>query len=353
MECMGSSSRGAHAQSLCAAREIFAAREKAARFFGCENPAGVVFSSNATEALNTAVCGILRPGDHVITTDMEHNSVLRPLYRMEAEQGVALDFVRADKRGALNYGDFGRLIRKETRAVICTHASNLTGDVVDVARVGKFAREWGLLFVVDAAQTAGILPIHMGEMNIDILCFTGHKGLLGPQGTGGLCIRTWEPIRPLKTGGTGIHSFSRTQPGQLPEALEAGTLNGHGIAGLSAAFDYICREGRETIQKRETALMTRFYQGVKEIPGVRVYGDFTGVRAPIVTLNLGDRDSGEISHILDRDYGIATRPGAHCAPRLHEALGTKEQGAVRFSFSWYNTDTEVDMAIRAIREIQA
>ena len=287
----------------------------------------------------------------MIATDLEHNSVLRPLYRLEAERSVSLSFVPADRQGRIDYGDFERLIRPETRAIVCTHASNLTGNAVDIGRVGAIAHAHGLIFLVDASQTAGVLPIDMEAQQIDLLCFTGHKSLMGPQGTGGLCIREGIALRPWKVGGTGVQTYNPAQPEQLPTRLEAGTLNGHGIAGLSAALDYIRAVGMETIREKEEALMRRFYEGVSVIPGVTVYGDFTAPRTAVVALNIRDYDSGEVSDALAQDYGIATRPGAHCAPRMHRALGTEHQGAVRFSFGWFNTEHEIDTAIRAVKEL--
>ena len=298
-----------------------------------------------------AINGLVRAGDHVLSTDLEHNSVLRPLYRLRDERGVALDFVPADRQGRIDYTDLERLLRPETRAIVCTHASNLTGDAVDLARVGELAHAHGVLLVVDASQSAGVLPIDMERMHIDVLCFTGHKSLMGPQGTGGLCLRGDPDILPWKVGGTGVQTFSERQPEQLPVRLEAGTLNGHGIAGLDAALDFIAETGMETIRAHETALMRRFYEGVRDIPGVTVYGDFTHERTAVVALNIADLDSGEVADALAEDYGIATRSGAHCAPRLHRALGTEGQGAVRFSFGWYNTEEETDAAIRAVEEL--
>ena len=351
MRSMGNSSRGTHSGSLAASRTIYATREKLARFFGCPRADHVVFTCNSTEALNIAISGTIGAGDHVITTDLEHNSVLRPLYRLQDEKGTAVSFVPADRQGCIDYADFEQLIRHETWAIICTHASNLTGNLVDIARVGAIARAHRLLFIVDASQTAGVFPIDMEAMGIDILCFTGHKGLMGPQGTGGLCLREGVEVRPWKVGGSGVQTYNRSQPPQLPTRLEAGTLNGHGIAGLSAALDYIEEVGLEAIHAKEDALMRRFYAGVTQIPSVTVYGDFSGERAAVVALNIGDYDSSAVSDVLSQDYDIATRPGAHCAPRMHEALGTTELGAVRFSFSWFNTEEEVDAAIAAMREI--
>jgi selenocysteine lyase/cysteine desulfurase len=253
-----------------------------------------------------------------------------------------------------------KLFCPDTKAVVCTHASNLTGNMVDVRRVADMAHAHGALLIVDAAQSAGTRNVDMQALGADVLCFTGHKGLLGPQGTGGMCIREGVEIRPFKVGGTGVHSYSRTQPAEYPTRLEAGTLNGHGIAGLSAAIDFLNETGVEAVEAHEAALTARFYEGVKDISGVRVLGDvadciedgrLTKPHAGIVALNIRDYDSGEVSDALAADYGIATRPGAHCAPRLHEALGTKEQGAVRFSFAYFTTEEEIDAAIDAVKDL--
>ena len=345
----GNCGRGGHQGALSAARAIYETREKIAALLGCPRADHVCFTQNSTQALNIAVCGLLGPGDHVISTDLEHNSVLRPLYRLRSA-GAAVDFVPADSRGRLDCGGFERLLRPETKAIVCTHASNLTGDAVDIARVGRFAREHGLLFILDASQTAGVLPIDLAAMGIDVVCFTGHKSLMGPQGTGGLCLREGLEIRPFTVGGTGVQSYSEAQPGEYPTRLEAGTLNGHGLAGLSAALDFLSETGIARIHAHEDALARRFYKAVRDLPGVTVYGDFSApVRAPVVTLNIGDFDSAEVSDELAERFGIATRPGAHCAPRLHRALGTEEQGAVRFSWSYFNTEEETAAAAEAVR----
>lgn len=351
IQSMGNSSRGTHAGSMAASHTVYDARVKLARLLGCPRADHVVFTANITESLNIAINGLIGKGDHVITTDCEHNSVLRPLYRLADEQEVELSFVSADKQGNLDYDAFARLMQPNTRAIVCTHASNLTGNLTDVARVSAVAKSHGVLLIVDAAQTAGAYPIDMATLGIDVLCFTGHKGLMGPQGTGGLCVREGLMIRPWKVGGSGVQSYSHTHPVQMPACLEAGTLNGHGIAGLSAAVDFINDAGVSAIHDREMTLMRRFYDGVKDVPGVTIYGDFSRERTAMVTLNLGDYESGAVSDALSEDYGIATRPGAHCAPRMHQALGTVQQGAVRFSFSWFNTEEEIDAAICAIREL--
>ncbi len=353
LQTLGNSSRGTHEGALDAAHTIYDARCKLAELFGCRRADHVAFTGNVTQALNIALCGLLGPGDHAVSTDLEHNSVLRPLYRLAAERGVTADFAPADRQGRLDYVALERLMRPDTKLVACTHASNLTGNVVDVARVAEIAHAHGALLVLDAAQTAGTRPVNMDALGADVLCFTGHKGLMGPQGTGGLCVREGVEIAPLLVGGTGVQTYSAAQPEQYPTRLEAGTLNGHGIAGLSAAVDYINAVGLDAIREKESALTRRFYEGARAIDGVTVYGDFSGDRAAIVALNVRGRDSGEVADTLSGDYGIATRPGAHCAPRLHEALGTKEQGAVRFSFSWYTTEEEIDAALAALREIAA
>ncbi len=353
MTTMGNASRGAHGSALEAARAVYNTRAKLAKLFECSRADHVVFTSNSTEALNIAIRGTLNPGDHVISTDLEHNSVLRPLYLLEETGVISLDFVPANRQGQVDYADFERLLKPNTRAIVCTHASNLTGELLDIRRIGVFAKQKGLLLIVDASQTAGCVPIDMEAMGVDILCFTGHKGLYGPQGTGGLCIREGVEIRPFKVGGSGVQSYNPHQPEEYPTRLEAGTLNSHGIMGLSAALDFLEQTGVQAIADYEHDLMYRFYNGVKDIPGVTVYGDFTPGhnRTAVVALNIRDYDSSAVSDELAMGFDIATRPGAHCAPRMHRALGTQEQGAVRFSFSWFNTAEEVDEAIAAVKEL--
>ena len=351
MSSMGNAGRGVNEASLSASRLIYDTREKLCRLFGAEDPRQIVFTANSTESLNIAIKGILNPGDHVIATMLEHNSVLRPLYEME-KKGVRLTIVKSNPEGTLDLADIENAIAPDTKMIVCTNGSNLTGNYIDPEPIGTLAREKGIVFVVDASQTAGVFPIDVQKMKIDVLCFTGHKGMLGPQGTGGMYVRKGLSVRPLLSGGSGVQTYSKTHPTEMPTALEAGTLNGHGIAGLHAAVEYLEKTGVDTIRAREQDLMWRFYEGVKEIPGVKVYGDFsTKNRCAIVMLNIGDYDSSEVSDELLTEYGISTRSGGHCAPLMHEALGTVEQGAVRFSFSHYNTEEEVDTAIRAIREL--
>ena len=347
----GNSGRGVHGSALGASRTIYEARMALAELFGAESPDRIAFTANSTESLNIGIKGILTSGDHVITTSLEHNSVLRPLYEME-QNGVELTILPADSQGNIDYADFVRNIRPNTKAIVTTHGSNLTGNMLDINRIGQIAKEHHLIYIVDASQTAGVFPIDVQKMNIDILCFTGHKGLLGPQGTGGIYVKENIPIRPLLTGGSGVQTYLRSHPKEMPTALEAGTLNGHGIAGLLAAVQYIKEIGMDKIREKELELMWEFYNKVKMIPGIQIYGDFTDKnRCSIVTLNVGDYDSGEVSDALFQEYGIATRPGAHCAPLMHEALGTVKQGAVRFSFSHFNTKKEINIAVSALQEL--
>lgn len=351
MTTAGNASRGTHTGSLAASRTVYETRKKIADFFHCSRADHVIFTSNSTEALNIAICGTLGKGDHIISTDLEHNSVLRPLYHLE-EQGASLAFLSANKKGCIDYDDFKRSIKPNTKAIVCTHASNLTGNVLDIERIGRIAKAHNLLFIVDASQSAGCIEINMETMNIDILCFTGHKGLLGPQGTGGLCIHESVEIRPFKHGGSGIHSYEKGQPQAYPARLEAGTLNSHGIAGLCAAINYINTITIPVIAKKEQELLWHFYKGICNIPEIHIYGDFdTKERAAILSLNIEGYDSGTVSDLLSQEYDIATRPGAHCAPRMHQALGTTETGAVRFSFSSFNTMEEVETAIQALKEL--
>lgn len=350
---LGNSQRGAHEASLSASRIIYEARKRISAMFSTGLPQRVVFTANATESLNIAIQGLIRPGDHAVTTVLEHNSVLRPLY-LQADRGAKLSIVECDAAGRVSPRAIEKEIQKDTRAVVCTHASNVTGNVLDIRGIGEICRKHGVLFIVDASQTAGLFPIHMQDAHIDVLCFSGHKGLLGPQGTGCLCVREGVSIPPLMVGGTGNQSFSRTHPIEMPAALEAGTLNGHGIAGLNAALSYLSEYGTDRIREEVQALMKQFITGICELPSVTIYGDFAADgRAPVVSLNIGDRDAGEISDILAQDYGILTRPGVHCAPLMHRALGTEGQGAVRFSFSHYNTSDEIETAVAAVREIAA
>lgn len=347
----GNPGRGAHEPTLHASRLVYAARCAAAKLLNAPDPSCIAFTANATQALNTALGGLFRPGDHIITTICEHNSVLRPLYRLQ-ENGMSLSFTTADEKGRLQYDQWEGFLRPETRALVVTGASNVTGNGTDLARAAEFAHRHGLLLIVDAAQTAGELPLNVQVLGIDVLCFTGHKALLGPQGTGGLYVRPGLSVRPLVVGGSGVHSFDEQHPAQMPTALEAGTLNVPSLAGLCAGVEWILAQGVETLARREQALTVLFYERIRDLPNVKIYGDPEMTpRAPIVSLNIGDEDSARIADILWEEYGICVRAGAHCAPLMHKALGTAEQGTVRFSFSHFNTEAEVLQAAAAVREL--
>ena len=362
MRTMGNAGRGASESALDAARTITGCRERVARLLGCPRADHVAFAPNSTAALNCAINGLVGEGDHVVTTVLEHNSVLRPLNRLVREKGVRLDRVGCDRYGRLDMDELERLVTPGTRAVCVTAASNVTGNAVDVARAAAVAHAAGALVVVDASQAAGVLPIDMVGQSLDVVCFTGHKALMGPQGTGGLAVAEGVDVAPWNVGGTGVHSFDAEQPLGWPTRLEAGTLNGHGLAGLAAGIDYIAENGGVAAAgAHELACARRLYEGVRDVPGITVYGDWAArdaglvaadaPRAGIVALNIEGVDSAEVSDMLMEGWGIATRPGAHCAPLMHQALGTVEQGIVRLSTSWFTTADEIDAAIDAITAI--
>lgn len=348
----GNPGRGAHEPTLHASRLVYAARCAVSKLLNAPDPSCIAFAANATQALNTALGGLFAPGDHIITTVCEHNSVLRALYRLRDQEGVQLSFAGVDEKGRLQYDGWQGLIQPNTKAVVVTCASNVTGNGTDLARVSEFAHRNGLLLIVDAAQTAGAQPVDVQALDIDVLCFTGHKALLGPQGTGGLYVRPGLSVRPLVVGGSGVHSFDERHPAQMPTALEAGTLNVPGLAGLCSGVEWILAQGVETLCAQESALAALFYERIRDLPNVTLYGDpEMAPRAPIVALNIGNEDSARIADILWEDYGICVRAGAHCAPLMHKALGTVQQGVVRFSFSHFNTEAEVLLAAGAVRDL--
>ncbi len=353
MQTLGSPGRGAYPLTLNASRTVYACRKAAADLFGLSNPSRVCFTPNSTAALNIAINGLFKKGDHVITTALEHNSVLRPLYRLQ-EQGLELTILPADSNGQVNLALLPDLLKTNTRGIVCTHASNVTGDTLDIKQIGSFCQKHGLYFVVDASQSAGALPIKTEDWHISVLCFTGHKALLGPQGTGGLCVAEGIEIEPLLVGGSGIHSYDRQHPARLPEALEAGTLNAHGIAGLLAGISYLQKHGLDNLYQQEMHLAKLFIEGVRFLPHVKLYGNVDApCRTAVVSLNLGSEEAALVADILAEEYNICVRAGAHCAPLMHKALGTEQQGAVRFSFSHFNTAEEVYTAIDAVRSLTA
>lgn len=347
---LGSSSRGTSDSDLSAARGAYRCRSAIAALLGSSHPDRVIFASNATQALNTAIFGLVRAGDRVVTTVMEHNSVLRPLYALERERGIDLRIVGLDEAGALDYAALERAAAG-ARLVCCTHASNLTGAVADVGRVAAIAHAAGALCLVDASQTAGAYPVDMEGACIDVVCFTGHKALMGPTGTGGLVAAPGIDIKPLLYGGTGVFSDLKDQPPAWPEHLEAGTLNGHGLAGLAAGAEFLSSVGVERVHERLAGLRLRFVRGLADIPGMTVYGPAAGEHVATVAVNLAGCDSSALADALAWRYAVATRAGLHCAPLMHEALGTRDTGAVRFSFGYYTTEAEVDAALDALHDL--
>lgn len=347
----GNPGRGSHVMALEAFRAVYETRVKLAELFNVKDPLRIAFTQNATMSLNFAIKGLLKEGDHVITTSLEHNSVLRPLFSMEDQDGVELTIIDADSHGRINIESIEAAVKKNTRAIVITHASNLTGTIIPIKKVGEIAKEHDILLIVDASQSAGILEIDVEDMNIDILCFTGHKSLFGPQGTGGIYLRKGVELKPLMEGGSGSHSKLRRQPRDMPDLLECGTLNAPAIAALGAGVDFILKKGLENIRKHEKDIAEAFINGLKNIDEVKIYGPETEERTPVVAINIAEIDPSEISSLLDEEYSIAVRPGMHCAPLAHKSIGTYETGAVRFSFGYFNTMKEISYAIEAIKDI--
>jgi len=349
----GSPGRSGHQRSLDAGRVILEAREALAELFGCDDSLRIAFTKNATEALNIALSGILNPGDHVITSSMEHNSVLRPLRYLES-QGVQISIVSCSGDGRLDAEDVRAAIRPQTRMLVVTHASNVTGTIQPIAELGKIAGHHGIIFCVDAAQTAGALPIHVDEMAIDLLAFSGHKSLFGPQGTGGLYVREGleKQLRPLMMGGTGSRSEFEGQPDFMPDKYESGTPNTIGIAGLGAGVRFVLAEGVEAIRSKEEMLTTRFLAGLAALPGVTVYGPPDAAsRTSVVSFNIAGVSPSEAALEFDEHFGILCRPGLQCAPAAHRTIGTFSQGTIRFGFGYFNKDEEIDLALEAIQSL--
>lgn len=343
--------RSGHRLSMQAGRIVLEARELLAELINTKKSDNIVFGLNVTDALNTAIKGLLNEGDHVITTSMEHNSVLRPLKQME-NRGVETTIVQCDSKGELELSNVAKSIKPNTKAIICTHASNVTGTFMPIEDLGRLSRENDLVFVVDSAQTAGVYDIDINAMNIDILTFTGHKSLLGPQGVGGFFIRDGIDLRQMREGGTGSMSESLVHPDILPDKYESGTPNTPGIAGLAAGLQFIKETGVENIRKHEETITRYFLEKVSVIDGIRIYGPtLEKKRAPVVSLNVEGKTSADVSFILDNEFDIATRPGLHCAPLAHKTIGTFDQGTVRFSFGYFNTKDEVDKAVEALKSI--
>nr|HPI92568.1 aminotransferase class V-fold PLP-dependent enzyme [Deltaproteobacteria bacterium]HPR54664.1 aminotransferase class V-fold PLP-dependent enzyme [Deltaproteobacteria bacterium] len=345
--------RSGHSLSVEAARIIADARQETAALFGAADPLRIVFTKNATEALNIVINGLLGPGDHVITSSMEHNSVMRPL-SVAHRRGVSVSTVPCSKTGELDPGDVRKAFTKDTRLIVLTHASNVAGTVMPVAEVGAIARAEGIPFCMDAAQTAGCLPIDVDAMDVDLLAFTGHKSLYGPQGTGGLFVREGleERISPLMTGGTGSASEHEEQPLFMPDKYEAGTPNTPGIAGLLAGVRFVASQGVAAIRRHESALVSMLLEGLGAIPGVHIHGPADpGKGIAVVSFTIDGMDASEIAFRLDDGYGIMSRPGLHCAPSAHRTLGTFPGGTVRLGIGYFNTETHIRSALEAVSSI--
>lgn len=348
----GSPGRSGHRLALEAGRMVLQARENLAELFNVIDPGRIVLTKNATESLNTALLGLLNPGDHVITTAVEHNSVMRPLRWLEANRQVTVTVIPCDAAGLLDMNALRQALRQPTRLVVATHASNVTGVISPLAAIGALARQAGAMLLVDAAQTAGALPIDVEAMRIDMLAFTGHKSLFGPTGTGGLYVREGINLTPLMTGGTGSESEHEVQPEFMPDSLESGTLNSVGLAGLVASTDFLLTTGVNTIRTHDQALTTRLLAGLALIEQVKIYGpQQADCRASVVSFNIAGKSPSEVGLQLDECYEVMCRVGLHCAPSAHRVLGTFPTGTVRFGLSYFNTFAEIDTAVAAVKQI--
>ncbi|WP_139492496.1 aminotransferase class V-fold PLP-dependent enzyme [Brevibacillus dissolubilis] len=345
--------RGGHTLAMKASKVLFRTRVQLSRLFGIKNPNDLFFYLNATQALNQAIKGLsFQAGDHIITSSIEHNSVRRPIEYLRRTKQIEVTYVEPREDQLFYAEDFQKEIRPETKLIAVTHASNLTGVIIPIGEIGKIARDKNIVFLVDASQSAGILPIDVEEMNIDMLAFPGHKGLYGPQGTGALYVRGDIDLEPLIHGGTGSQSEAIDQPTTRPDRYESGTANTVGIAGLGAGVAFVLEKGVESIHQHEWALAKQTIERLQQISGVTVYGPSLDVeRVGVVAFNIKGADASEVSFILDQQYGIATRSGYHCTPLGHETAGTSENGAVRASFGSFNTQEDVDQLILAIEEI--
>ena len=347
----GNAGRGGHGAAMQMARLIYQTREDLCVLFGTNNPTRVVFAQNATHALNQALFGILQTGDHVITSSFEHNAVVRPLWALK-QRGVEVSEIPGVPGEEFDLEVYNKAFRPNTKLVVTLHASNVTGTLLPVKQIGQIAHEHGAYYLLDAAQTAGVFPIDLGHLPVDLLAFPGHKGLLGPQGTGGLIVKSEIRLESLIYGGTGSLSEEDRQPDFMPDALESGTLNGPGIAGLGAGVRYILSEGVDKIRVREQALCRKLWEGLREISVVKLYGsDMVERRSPIVAFNIGEFDSIEASHILEEEAGVIARAGIHCAPHAHRMLGTLQQGVIRFSPSHFTSEEEIEAALQAVRGV--
>ncbi|WP_101773891.1 aminotransferase class V-fold PLP-dependent enzyme [Peptostreptococcus faecalis] len=356
-ECMrtycANPGRSGHKMAIESARAVEDSRSLVAKLFNIDNPMNVVFTFNATDSLNLAIKGFLNPGDHVITTTMEHNSVLRPIMELE-KIGVEHTFVQADTEGFVNPKDIESSIKENTTLIVTTHASNVVGTLVDIKEIGEIAKKHNIKYLIDASQSAGIYDIDVKAINANMIALPGHKGLLGPQGTGILYVEDEIRLRSQREGGTGSQSEEIVQPDLYPDKYESGTHNTPGIVGLGAGVEFILSTGIDKIREHEEYLSQYMIDEFLKIPGVKLYGPKDSKkRAAVIAININDVDSGEISFRLNSEFDIATRSGIHCAPLAHKSIGTLEQGAVRFSLGFFNTKEDVDKAIEALKKISS
>ena len=328
-------------------------RDLLCKLFNFSNSKNVIFTPSVTYSLNYFIKGFLKEGDHVIISSMEHNSVMRPLTQIN-KLGVTFDIVQANRYGEVNPMDFCKFIKKNTKAIITTHCSNVCGTIIPIEKIGEICKEYNLYFVVDTAQSAGIIPIDMQKSNIDFLAFTGHKGLLGPQGIGGFIIsdNLALQIEPLVSGGTGSLSDSESLPIFLPDRFESGTMNLPGIVGIHHSLNYILSEGIQNIFEKKLELTKYFLENIKKLHQIKIIGkEDINNRSSVVSLDFENIDNATVAFLLDSEYSIMTRVGLHCSPRAHKTLGTFPHGTVRFTFSHFNTKEEIDICINAIKDI--
>jgi cysteine desulfurase family protein len=355
----GSPGRGSHKKALEASRILFNTREKLAQLLNITDSSQIVFTLNATEALNLALKGLLKEGDHVVTTSMEHNSVLRPLKVLEQNKGILKTIVPCSAEGLLDLADLRKALRPNTRLVVVTHASNVLGTLMPIAEIRSIIERFlaqsnkDIFLVLDAAQTVGSIPINVQELGVDLLAASGHKGLLGPQGTGFLYIRKGVNLEPLIEGGTGSFSHQEEQPQELPDRYESGTQNTPGLAGLGAAVDFLLREGGEKVWQHKKRLTELALEGLQEIPGIQLYGPRDPEKqVAVISFNLSGFDPTRLSMLLDEEFDIQTRAGLHCAPLAHQTIGSFPQGTVRISFGYFNKSPEITYLIKALKKLK-
>jgi cysteine desulfurase family protein len=345
--------RSGSMEKIDAVQLIYEIREKVADFFSIKNSAHLVFNSGATESLNTVIKGVLKKGDHVITSKLEHNSVIRPLERLITEKEIEVDYIDFDQKSAeVDYKELKNKIKDNTKLIVSSHASNVLGTVNDLEKIGEIAAAENILFLVDAAQSAGVIPIDVDKMKIDFLAVPGHKSLFGPPGIGALYVRNMETLLPLKEGGTGTNSLKTLQPEIMPDYLEAGTLNTVGIIGLGAGLDFILNQGLKNIHQKEMKLLKEIIDGLTSLPKIKVYGkkDIEN-RTAVTAFNLDNYSSNQLAFKMQNEYDIQLRGGLHCAPLLHKFLGTDNQGMLRISPGYYNTEAEVNEFLNILESL--